>query len=614
MRKLLVVLPMLLALISGCDSTRRDFTYCDIKYPECNKGFTCNLTTGMCVPDTGAGIPDAPIADAATGPETSPVDVSVADSKDAPVATDTTPMDTITADTAVVDAPQIVDAAIPDTRIPDAAGTCSVDNDCVGVPAGAYCVNTKCVSCRTSSQCNNDAGVPFCSAQNTCVSCAGVSGPDGGSACPASAPVCAASGGCVQCVQNSDCQSPIAAFCVQNQCVGCNAPGATASAPVSGSSDGGSVDSGARDAGAASGPCTGPTPVCAKDGTIAGQCVQCVTSADCSGTTPICNTTTNTCAACTSDTQCADKGVGPGVCMFHQDSRCASDTETIYVKNSTGCTGGTGTAASPYCQPQAGVNAVTTSKRVVVMMGTGSLGVWIGSFSGSQVSIVGQNSATISPGGADIGIHIASGNAYVRGLTVQGVGASATNPGIVVEAGATLALDRCIVKANAGGLSVNPGANFDVANSVFDNNQQGLFGTTTLFGGIYLGGSAPSAGLHRLWFNTIVNNQGIGVVCNETTQALTGMLLYGNIGGDYLSCAMDVTSKWSSGKPIPISGSSDTNPPALSSTDHLTSTSPCRGYVNGAVAHPPDDIDGDPRPKITPTNPSTKLDCGADEY
>jgi len=63
--------------------------------------------------------------------------------------------------------------------------------------AGAYCLKAKCVGCKTNSQCNNDKGVPFCSAQNTCVSCAAVSGADGGSACPAATPACAASGGCV---------------------------------------------------------------------------------------------------------------------------------------------------------------------------------------------------------------------------------------------------------------------------------------------------------------------------------------------------------------------------------------------------------------------------------
>ena len=617
MRKLLVVLPSLLVLAGGCDATRRDLTYCNETY-KCRDGYTCSLT-GACEPS------DAGPADALASDD-GPVDVPESeaalpvDAADAPAGVDVSPVDTLALDTSIIDAAQIVDVATPDTRVPDAAGTCAVDNDCFGVASGSYCVNFRCVACKTASQCNNDAGVPFCSALNTCVSCAGVSSPDGGGACPASTPVCATTGSCVECVSNSDCpQSGGKAFCVENKCQGCNVSGATASIPASGGVDGGAIDSGARDGGGSAnvGPCPGARPVCATTGTIAGQCVGCVTtvtdggvtSSNCDGTTPICNSA-NTCVACTSDSQCSDKGVGPGVCMFHQDGRCASDAETIYVKNSTGCSGGAGTSASPYCQPQAGVNAVTTSKRVVVMIGTGSLGVWIGSFSGSQVSIFGQNSATISPGGADIGIQIVSGNAYVRGLTIQGVGASATNPGIVVEAGATLALDRCIVKANAGGLLVKPGANFDVANSVFDSNQQGLFGTTTLFGGIYLGGSPPSSGLHRLWFNTVVNNQGIGVICNEITQAPTGMLLYGNVGGDFLSCAMDATSKWSSGKPTPTSGSSDITDPALTSTYHLTTSSRCKDYVNASVAHPVDDMDGELRPK--PAN--GKLDCGADEY
>jgi hypothetical protein len=170
-------------------------------------------------------------------------------------------------------------------------------------------------------------------------------------------------------------------------------------------------------------------------------------------------------------------------------------------------------------------------------------------------------------------------------------------------------MDRCIVNGNlGGGLVVNAGANFEIANSVFDNNGPGLVGTTTTFGGVYLGGSAPSSGPSRFWFNTIVNNQDRGIICFDTSQPLPGMLLYGNINGDYLSCAMDGTSKWSSGSGPLSTGSSDITNPALSSTNHLTSTSKCRDFVNVVVPHPSDDMDGDARPK------GTKLDCGADEY
>jgi hypothetical protein len=42
----------------------------------------------------------------------------------------------------------------------------------------------------------------------------------------------------------------------------------------------------------------------------------------------------------------------------------------------------------------------------------------------------------------------------------------------------------------------------------------------------------------------------------------------------------------------------------------LSSSSRCRDFVDASLAHPPYDLDGEPRPK-----PATgKLDCGADEY
>ena len=616
MRKVLVVYPLLallLAMDGGCDATRRDFSICDPTYKDCLKGFVCNQTTNRCVPETDAGAPDTLVPDTATPTDVSPVDVGAPDSADAPIVIDGAALDASPLDTSIVDAPPTVDVSVPDTRVPDAAGTCSVDNDCFGVSSGTYCVKNRCVPCKTNSQCNNDAGVPFCSAQNTCVSCAGVSGADGGSACPAATPVCAASGGCVECVGNSDCPTAGKAFCVKNQCSGCNVAGASASGPVSGgSSDGGAIDSGARDAGAATGPCIGATPVCATTGTIAGQCVGCVTSNDCTGTTtPICNltaTTTmaaNACMACNSDTQCSDKGIGPGVCMSHDNGRCASDSETIYVRNAAGCTGGAGTAASPYCDSQAAINAVTASKRVIVMTGSNLYPITSTSTSSSgKITIIGQGTATTAAG-AFIGIHVTAGDIYIRGLTVAG----GTNTGITVDAGATLRMNRCIVKGNVGGgLIVTSGANFEIANSVFDSNGQGQVGTTTTFGGVYLGGAAPSSGPHRFWFNTVINNQDRGVICYDNTQILTGMLLYLNTNGDYLSCLMDSTSKWRSGASTPDGSSSDIRDPLLTSSYHLSSGSPCRDWVKPAVAHPFDDMDGELRPK------GTNFDCGADEY
>ena len=368
---------------------------------------------------------------------------------------------------------------------------------------------------------------------------------------------------------------------------------------------GGAVDAGVL------GPCVGPKPVCATSGPMIGQCVQCVDSSDCSGSTPICDSA-NLCTTCTSDSQCASLGTGPGVCMFHQDGRCASELETIYVKNSSSCSGGAGTKASPYCDTQAAVNAVTSSQRVIVVKGPAAdvLSPISSTPSGAQVSIIGQSTATFTGSGV-IGIHVSAGDVYIRNVTV----ANGTKVGIQVEPGATLRLDRCIVYKNAGGgLVVQAAASFDIGNCVFDNNGPGSVGPVQ-FGGVYLAGSAPVSGGHRFWFSTIIDNQQTGVVCADSTQTLSGMLMSNNVSGGYLNCSMNIDttngkaldSKWDS----PGYGS-DVNPPALSTSNpyHLTSSSPCRNFVPASLPHPADDIDGELRPK--PANGD--CDCGADEY
>ncbi|MBN2574981.1 MAG: right-handed parallel beta-helix repeat-containing protein [Deltaproteobacteria bacterium] len=607
MRKHIIAI---LILLAGCDSTRRDWTYCSSTYSDCQEGYACNFATGMCEQTTDAGQPDAPSIVSEAGPpvDATPDDALAGDTADASIL-DVASLDTVTVlDGQPADVPITTDVGGFDTAVPDAPGTCLVDNDCPGTLL-PYCVGGKCVECKNSSHCSNIAGTPFCSAQNTCVSCAMATA----GFCSDSTPVCdGISGRCVECIYNDDCTTAAKSFCVANSCQGCNVSGASA-ANVRGSTDGGVASDGGGpvDAGVV-GPCLGAKPVCATSGSMIGQCVECMTGAHCSGTTPICSS--NICAACSTDSECAALGTGPGICMYHQDGRCASEAETLYVKKSAGCTGGSGTANSPYCDPQSAIAAVTSSQRVILVKGPAAdvLAPIASTPSGGQVSVISKDGATLNGGGA-VGIHVTAGDVFIRGVTV----ANGSDRGIVVESGATLRLERCLVKSNAGGgLLVQAGANFDIANSVFDGNGPGAVGPVR-FGGVYLAGSAPSSGPSRFWFSTVIDNEEVGVVCAESTQRLTGMLLYNNVAGGFLNCLLEIKtqgsvsygadSKWDS----PGTGS-DINDPRFSSSNpyHLTVSSKCKDFVDASLAHPSYDLDGDARPY--PAN--GKLDCGADEY
>jgi len=614
MRKLLVISPLLLVLGAGCDSTRRNFTYCDQDYSVCAQGFRCDLKQELCVPDVDAGGPDAVIPiEAATTIDLAPsIDIG-SDSADAPITVDATAIDT-----SIVDVNQVVDLFTPDLRVPDAAGTCSTDSDCIGF-AASYCVNNRCVACKTSSQCNNAAGKPFCSAENTCVSCSSAGGLDGGvsTVCSGTTPTCnATTGSCVQCVKNGDCPTASKAFCVQNQCVGCDSPGASCA---------GSVDGGVADAGSGA---MGAGTVCvpsASGSAKAGQCVVCNAgngNNDCSGNTPICDETTYTCKPCTSDSQCTS---APGVCMFQSGGRCATDAETIYVNNVGGCSNtstSTNSATTPFCQIQTGLTAVKTDKRVILVKGSSALlpfSADLGS-STAQVSIIGQNSPIILVGAANAGIELITGNLYIRGLTVQGAGNSSANgPGIQVDSGASfIALDRCIVNGNRGGLLINDGPGFDIVNSILAQNRAGSAGAA-LFGGAYLGNPSSTSAIHRFWFNTVADNDQLGVTCSVKGQNLDACLL-ADTSGEVVNCTLTKWTKSSTTSPTGVAGTgftTDSNPPLFSSAKpyHLSSgatkaaTSPCKDFITDTtVAFPLDDVDGDSRPN------GTALDCGADEY
>jgi hypothetical protein len=211
------------------------------------------------------------------------------------------------------------------------------------------------------------------------------------------------------------------------------------------------------------------------------------------------------------------------------------------------------------------------------------------SVAAGQLTVVGQNGATLLPG-AGVGVRVVAGDVYVRGLTISGSGES----GVVVDGAGILRMNRCIVTANMkGGLLVNPGAGFDVANTVFDGNGPGV-GSFGVFGGVSLG-TARVGGPARFRNNTVVNSKAPGVVCEKMAQAISGLLLWQNAAGDTANCTLTTSKQTADGDP------------KLTADYHLTATSPCRN-AGDPTDFPPDDLDGDARPQ------EARSDCGADEW
>jgi len=251
-----------------------------------------------------------------------------------------------------------------------------------------------------------------------------------------------------------------------------------------------------------------------------GACVECVspTSTDCSANPakPICDLLSNMCVACSSDDQCSAKGIGPGICMSHQDGRCASDSETIYVENKTGCASSAltpmaGSAATPFCGPQLAIDGVTSTRRIVVISGTVAGFQWAPSGTQTQVSVVGRNAAVIA-GGTQPGVAIASGaDLYLRGPLTIGPGPEV---GISASTGAILEVTGLVVDGNKkGGILIDDAA-FDLRESTIVGNGPGdIMGLP--WGGVRIQNAASvvPATLSRL---TVQNNNPVGLSCSGT--------------------------------------------------------------------------------------------------
>lgn len=273
--------------------------------------------------------------------------------------------------------------------------------------------------------------------------------------------------------------------------------------------------------------CSGSTPVC-----VGFTCVECATSSDCSADPkkPICDTTAHTCGACTGDSQCADKlGPNPGVCMAHQDGRCATDAETVYVQNSTGCDdGGGGTAAAPFCSMTPVQAAIVNSDARTVVVVRGTVSSAAAPFNRSptrkESSIVGQLSAVIA--GAQAGLDIRNGLFYARDIKISPSAAAGISAVPATGSAVTLRLEHTTVDSCQGGGILLDGAGFDIRNTTVTRNGPGDdMGNT--WGGIRIK-SPPATGPTNLDLITVQNNTGTGVTCSSAVSSASGVLASDN--------------------------------------------------------------------------------------
>jgi hypothetical protein len=223
--------------------------------------------------------------------------------------------------------------------------------------------------------------------------------------------------------------------------------------------------------------------------------------------------------------------------MNNIDGHCATDTETVYVQNVTGCSTTTvgGTSATPFCQAQAGIaSAKSTSKPLLVITGTlapPSAGVSTTIAVSAPLTIVGKSSAKITPASGGDGIGITSGEVYLRNITVQGSSStgSSTNPGINAAPTSgntiTLHMDTCAVTNNPGGGILLNGAAFDIQNTTVTGNGPGTQGAVS-WGGILVN-SLPTSGPTSLSLVTIQNNPAPGLSCAGAISG-SGVLATGN--------------------------------------------------------------------------------------
>jgi hypothetical protein len=213
--------------------------------------------------------------------------------------------------------------------------------------------------------------------------------------------------------------------------------------------------------------------------------------------------------------------------MNHQDGRCATPAETVWVENKNGCvataTGANasiGTMAMPACSMQPLTQLIEMNRRLVVVRGlVQASSAAPPAAGGGEISIVGQANAVVA-GGASSGLQLSGAIAYVRSVAFK----SSTLAGIRATA-STLRLDGVLVENNTGGGIFLDTTRFSIVNTTVRGNGPGQEGTTT-WGGVLIN-SLVQDGSKLLQRITVQNNTGTGISCIGGVQSM-GVYASGN--------------------------------------------------------------------------------------
>ncbi|MDX2024226.1 MAG: hypothetical protein SF187_28550 [Deltaproteobacteria bacterium] len=201
-----------------------------------------------------------------------------------------------------------------------ACGECNSDADCGANINGPICDTEKsrCGVCSASQSASCTGTTAFCDTSvthNVCAGCNGDAGAAGTRLCTNAAPACETSGSnaglCVECRSNGHCAGNangavcdfgkrLCGACTASEFAACT--GASPSCDTRGARNICAACDGNFSSGAPLSCPLSATPFCAASGSsLAGECLQCLSSSDCGGSTPICNAGLGVCVACNGD-------------------------------------------------------------------------------------------------------------------------------------------------------------------------------------------------------------------------------------------------------------------------------------------------------------------------